>query len=243
MYRKNRYVPLLMIVISSIPLFLEGNEDAHEKIVWQSPEGITIKVLTGKQALRYCQEFADLIIALYRPYPHLLDVILTPEIMKQFIGRSFFTCAEGEIITLFDKSKVVGFSYSIPLRYELNYIQEPLVTHNYRVEDYLYIGDTIIHPDYQKKGFLRKMIALHEQRAQHMKCKYMMLITVDRPKVHPYRPVGYQSPDAMWRHFGFENNEGLKVAESWRQWDTGKVEDNVDSVWIKEVRQDSEYCH
>jgi hypothetical protein len=204
------------------------------KIVWQSSEGITLKAFTGPEAFYYWQELVPLVVEVYKEYPYLYDCKMEADWMLYFKQRTFLHSSLSNVLIIFDNEKVIGFSYSIPLNEEVEIIQHDFLKNNAITRNYLYIGDTLISPYYQGKGLIKKIIASHEEHAQKIVCSSLVLVAIDRPENYCSKPSDYRSLDSLWDYLGFQKN-GMKVYESWLQVDTKKVEDNVQSIWIKKL--------
>lgn len=136
---------------------------------------------------------------------------------------------------VFDGDEVVGFSNSISLTEESDEIKAPFIQKGLNLNKYLYIGEVMIYPPYRGKGFLRKFLEFHENKARKEGYAYTIFMTVERPQDHPCKPETYQSLDLAWNHFGYEKVPGLQIHLPWMQVDTKQETENRLTIWQKTI--------
>lgn len=193
---------------------------------------LTIRSLNGPEAREFIKEIADMRITMFEEYPYLYDGCFAYE--KEYL-ETYFSCPDASVLLVFDGQEIVGFSNSIPLKYESKELTEPFTAFGCDVNDYLYIGEVMIKPAYRNQGLLRSFFTFHENRARNERYRFTSFMTVIRPDDHPLKPVDYRPLDPVWRHFGYELINNLEVHFSWVQIDTKEEMDNALAIWCKEI--------
>ncbi len=200
------------------------------QILWQSGSGVSLKAFSGEGARPYLNQIAALRIDHYREFPYLYDGSFENE--KRYLDP-YFNSKNSKILLVFDLDKVVGFSNSLPLAEESDWLVKPFERADLKPSDYLYMSDFILKAPYRGKGLLRRFFEAHEKNAHINGCSKLAMMTVKREPSHPQRPEGYQPLDDMWRHFGMDVVPECEIVFLWNQVDTKKEEHNRLQVWSK----------
>ncbi len=227
-----KYNLIAIIVVLMLPsIFLCITE--REAIVLQNIEQkLEILELTGKQAERHCDNIAQIRITLFSEYPYLYQGTIACE--KEYL-RTYFESSNASILLVFDKGDIVGFSSSIPLSQETHELKRPFIEKGLDCNEYLYIGEVMIHPLYRGKGIARYFLEFHENKARQEGYEYTTFMTVDRPDDHPCKPKNFKPVDEIWQHFGYKLLPDMKVSMGWLQVDTETKTLNTLSLWYKKV--------
>ncbi len=196
------------------------------------PENIRMAALAGHEAKKYFEEIARIRITLFREYPYLYEG--SQEYEREYL-ETYFRSANAVVLLVFDNDKVVGFSNSIPLAEESAELKAPFERQGLNLNDYLYIGEVMLYPEYRGQGFMRKFLEFHEDKARKEGYKYTVLMTVERPDDHSLRPSDYKSLDSMWRHFGYERLSAMRIHLAWTQVDTKREMENRLAIWQKQI--------
>ena len=190
------------------------------------------KILHGGDVRPYLEDIAQMRISMFREFPYLYAGYIEYE--REYL-ENYFKSDTSTILLVFDEGEVVAFSSSILLADELDEIKRPFLDRNLPVEEYLYIGEMMIKPEYRGKGLLRKFFESQESYAKQNGYQHAVFMTVKRDKNHPARPIEYKEIDPIWRHFGYERMQGIFIAMPWQRVDTGKEEMNYLDVWYKDI--------
>ncbi len=193
---------------------------------------ISIRTFSGQEARKYFNDIAHIRLSLFSEYPYLYKGTIEDE--RGYL-ETYFRSPDAVILLVFDNEKVVGFSNSIPLTQESEEMKAPFLKKGLNLEDYLYVGEVMLYPDYQHKGIVRKFFEFHEHKARAQGYSKIIFMTVERPENHILKPVNYKSLDAIWRHFGYEIVPGLIIDFEWNQIDTNKPTQNSLAIWRKDV--------
>jgi hypothetical protein len=199
-------------------------------ILWQSGSGVSLKAFSGEGARPYLNQIAALRMDLYKAFPYLYDGSLENE--KKYLD-TFFNSKNSKILLVFDHDKVVGFSNSLPLIEESDWLVKPFERASLNPGEYLYMSDFILKAPYRGKGLLRRFFEAHEKNAKINDCSKLALMTVKREPSHPQSPEGYQPLDDIWRHFRMDVVPDCEIVFLWNQVDTKKEETNRLQVWSK----------
>lgn len=221
----------LLLVIS----FFSCCVAQEEEVLYRSHvSGLILKAFTGAQARSFSKEIADLRITLFAEYPYLYA---GNQAHEQEYLETYFKSQTARILLLFDKARIVGFSNSLLLSEETREVQHDFRAKGFNLSDYLYIGEGMLLPEYRRQNIIKIAGAFtyHQARARQCGSNHLLFMTVDRPEDHPRKPVGYQSLEPIWTHYGFKQMEDMKVALTWTQIDTGRDEANTLSLWSKNL--------
>jgi hypothetical protein len=198
----------------------------------------TIKSFTGQEAERYIDGIIAIRTNMFKEYPYLYKG--TVEIEKEYL-QIYFKSSHATILLAFDSDdNVIGFSSSIPLNDEAEEIKAPFIEKQLNCDDYLYIGEGLIYPEYQGKNLVRQAAQIHEEIARSKGYKYLTFMAVNRPENHPCKPDNYRSTDDLFKHFGCTKFDNMNVTLTWDQVDTNEQTTNTLSLWYKELRSINE---
>lgn len=194
---------------------------------------IEYKSLSGEEARDYLEELASMRISFFRAFPYLYDG--TIEYEKQYLEK-YFKSENSHIVIAFENSQIIGFCSSIPLLKEEPAIQNPLISKNEPLEDYLYIGEIILSEKYRGQGIARKLFEIQELYAKKNGFSKAMLITVNREVNDNNKPLNYKDLDSVWKTFGYQKLKNDFVEMCWPRVDKkGENLCNKLSIWIKNL--------
>ncbi|QQR48636.1 GNAT family N-acetyltransferase [bacterium] len=195
---------------------------------------LEIRTFSGPEARQYSSDIIN-IRFLFKEFPYLYQGTVEYEV--EYL-ETYFKSPNAIILLVFDNDKVVGFANAIPLVEELEEIKAPFIKKGLNLDDYLYIGEVMLYPEYRKKGIVKRFyesLKIVEDDARAKGFRSTIFMMVDRPEDHPLRPEGYQPLDAMCRYFGYGLAPDMKIALAWTQVDTGMETDNTLSIWEKKI--------
>jgi GNAT superfamily N-acetyltransferase len=219
---------------------------AHEvdpTLLWKNEEGICAKKLKAEQFCPFLNEIAELEIEIFRDFPYLYEGVLEQDLPYL---EMYADSPEGEVVVLLDTTlktnQVIGFSTSLPLAQSLEEIKKLFPDSALNLQDFLYIGELMIHPSYRGKGLLRRFHQTQyaESNAKEPGFRHLVFATVRRDATHPCAPENYSSLDPLWRNYGYEKMDKLQIEIYWKRVDTGKNELNILDVWKKTLPHEDE---
>ena len=188
-----------------------------------------IEIFGGEKIKDVIDELGNFRITIFKEYPYLYDGNLDYE--RKYLSR-YGNISDSILLLVRDKEGILGAATGIPLVNDEPEFTEPFKDKN--LDEIFYIGELMIRKDNRSKGIgtllLKNMLDLIDKNQFKTVCLY----TVDRGNNHPLKPDFYQSPDSLWRKFGFEKHSSHIVYFSWR--DLGNVVETEKpmNVWIKD---------
>ncbi len=193
---------------------------------------ISLHYLSGAEAERYFNDIASMRINYFRDFPYLYEGSLKYE--KEYLN-TYFSSKNSLIIIALDNGNPVAFSSAIPLSEEMGEIKRSFIEASIDIENYLYIGEVIIQPEYRGKGLLRLFFECYESYARKLGQNNLVFMTVNRPLNHPMRPNNYRQLEPLWQHMGYHIRSDVVISLPWKQVDTHKEEQNILDVWVKNI--------
>jgi hypothetical protein len=162
-------------------------------------EDIFARLITDKNELASMHSFmAELIVNEFRLYPYLADSLITEEeeLMEQLLKSN-----NRAVAMLYASGKPIGFISGIPLADYFPYSFLPS-SFGYMPESFYYLSDIILIPEYQKKGLVRKALALIEDYACSKSYAFICLACESHEK-HPLKPANYSELGERWLSLGY----------------------------------------
>ena len=194
--------------------------------------GIEIKVIQGMDARQYLNDIAEMRIVMFKEFPYLYDGSIEDE--RQYL-EGYFKSETSTIILVFDGDEVVAFSSVISLADEMDEIKQPFIDKGLPLDEYAYIGEMMIKPEYRQQGLLYRLKEKQEAIIREHRYQNVIFMTVYRDQDHIARPHNYKDPAIVWRHFGYEILPNMRIEMPWQRVDTGKEEMNYLDVWYKKL--------
>ncbi len=127
-------------------------------------------------------------------------------------------------------STIIAFPFSHPKTLRFSIMKRVLKD---EVDDYLYIGEGIIHEDFRQNGLFQIMLHQNEQYARELGFVKTTFMTVDRDEDHPARPATYRPLDKLWRYNGYQKLETKKTVIPWKCSISQQQEENTLTFWSK----------
>lgn len=224
---------VMTLLLSSLEL-RAATEAPSGKLLWQSEDGLSLKVFTGAEARAYLEPLAAMRIDFFKEFPYLYQGSLDYE--SAYL-ETYFRSHNSAILLVFKGDTLLGFSNIIPLDEEMIEIQSAFSEKGMNLDEYLYIGEVMLDPICRGQGLARRFFEFHEAYAQEIGYSKLVFMTVQRPINHPERPKAYRGLEPIWQHFGYEKLPGVLVKIPWKQIDTGQEEDNTLDIWLKDLEE------
>ncbi len=117
----------------------------------------SIRLLKGKDINRHLPEVASLRLRVFKEYPYLYEGSLKDEhdYLSQYVKPESFLAAA------FSNNELIGAATGIPLAIAADVTQQPFIDNNLKVNQWFYIGEVILAPQWRNRGlgslFLRAL--------------------------------------------------------------------------------------
>lgn len=190
-----------------------------------------IQEIPGGELAPWLDAVGGLRIRVFREYPYLYDGTLEYE--RDYL-RVYQDCADSRIVLVTDdRGELIGATTCLPLAAESEEFRKPFSEVGLPVEEYLYLGESVVLPEWRGKGLGREFFARREAHAARLGLQRMAFCAVDRPEDHAQRPEGYQPLDGFWGGMGYEKQPHVRAEFSWKE--TGEAEESPKTLtfWIK----------
>lgn len=196
-----------------------------------------IEVFNGDAAVPYANALAKLRLKTYCNYPYLYVGKLEDELL--YI-QHYFNDSRGQIIVGFEGKTIAGIASGLPLNATVSFLKDwhkTLKQHEIDVENYFYLGELIIKPQFQKQGLGEQLVKQMCQEARSLGFHKMMLVTSIRDTNHPLRPQDYFDTDLIWSKFGFVKSDIVFTCNWLTQQSDGYVQrdENKLGCWMKNL--------
>lgn len=188
--------------------------------------------LKGKDTIPFIPELAKLRIDILKSYPYLYDGDLDYE--YNYLD-TYVKCPESIIVLALDHDKVVGVSSAIPLEFETIEFQKPFLENHINSHDVFYFGESVLQPEYRKRGIYRHFFTEREAAAKEYGSKLTAFAAVERPLNDPKKPDNYVPLDSVWKHFGYEKHPELCMYYDWKVIGETSQTTNPLIFWLKKL--------
>lgn len=203
---------------------------------------IKIRAFFGKDIADWIDSMAKLRISEFKEFPYLYSGNMN-------IEKDYLSCyakdEHGLFLIAFDGNKVIGVASGIPLAKSTETVPGALEIfnkNNVNTKDFYYFGEFIVCPQYRNKGIFSKLFFEECELVKKLGYKNACLMTVDREKDHPSKPLDYRNTDEIWAKFGFEKTN-YRLTQQWPTIMPDGTVVNIQhslSFWIKELNSNGE---
>lgn len=191
---------------------------------------LTVTPTTGEALRAALPDLARLRMAVFREFPYLYEG--SPEYEERYLGT--YLEAPGALVLLArDGERVVGASTALPLVQETAEIQAPFLTSAFDPGDVLYLGESVLLPEYRGLGVGHRFFDEREAHAARLGLPVTAFCAVRRPEGHPARPKGSRPLNAFWQSRGYVERPDLETAMTWR--DVGEAGETAKPMrfWVR----------
>ena len=170
-------------------------------------------------------------ITVFREFPYLYagDLAYEREYLRAYLG-----CPRSLVVFARDEAgRTVGATTCLPLADETEDFRGPFMRAGVPTDDVLYLGESIVLPEFRGGGLGAEFFARREAHAHRLGLRTTAFCAVDRPADHPARPAGYRSPDAFWTRQGYRRRPELQAVFPWKE--VGKEQESPKTLtfWTK----------
>lgn len=163
---------------------------------------------TGADLRRHLDDIARLRIQVFRAWPYLYDG--DPAYERRYL-QTYIDTPDAMVALCLDGDRVVGASTALPLARETEDIRRPFE----RVDDTLYLGESVLDPAYRGRGIGLAFFEHREAHAAKLGLRHGVFCAVQRAEDDPRRPPDFVSLDAFWRKRGYAPIDGCTTTLSW----------------------------
>ncbi|MVN87944.1 GNAT family N-acetyltransferase [Deinococcus sp. HMF7620] len=175
---------------------------------------MTLKVtpLRGPELAAHLPELARLRVTVFREYPYLYAGSADYE---ETYLRPLLQTPDALVVLAQDGAAVVGASSALPLTQETEALQRPLLNSPYDPAQVLYLGESVLLPEYRGRGLGHAFFDHREAHAAQLGLGITAFCAVQRPEQHPARPQPARSLHAFWAARGYREHPELAATLHW----------------------------
>lgn len=196
-----------------------------------------IDIYVGRDAQIYQDSLALARIESFKQYPYLYSGTL--ERSQKYAAR-YAACEQGMIAVAMIQNKVACISTGIPLSHDSNLvttIRNECVQKQLEANQYYYLGETIVMPEFQSQSVLEKIVLKQCEQIKAWGFEFACMLNVLREDNHPLKPVDYQCEQFIWQSIGFSKTD-IVIKSSWPTIQkNGEIEkqENLLGLWVKDL--------
>ena len=175
----------------------------------------------------------ELRIRVFREFPYLYDG--TAEYEKAYLEVYLKSPRSRIVLVTDDSEKLIGATTCLPLADEGPEFQQPFLQNGHDVERILYLGESMLLPEWRGRGLGKEFFVRREAHARDLGLPVTAFCAVDRTHDHPARPAGYRSLEPFWESRGYVKRPELRAEFSWK--DIGETDESPKSLtfWVKSL--------
>lgn len=195
---------------------------------------LSVTPVTGAALLAAIPNLARLRMTVFREFPYLYDG--DPDYEAEYLRT--YAEAPGALVALArDGEKIVGASTALPLTQETPDIQRPFLDNpEFDVQDILYLGESVLLPEYRGQGLGHKFFDVREAHAAALGLSVTTFCAVQRSETHSKRPQPYRTHHAFWAARGYQERPDLSTELRWK--DLGEATETPKPMrfWVRRER-------
>ncbi len=189
------------------------------------------EILTPEVARAHVDELGALRIEVFADFPYLYDGNLDYE--KRYL-ETYFKASSSIVGVVADQGKFVGMTTGISLWEEEQSFQRPFLENSHQLNDYFYLGESLLTPEYRSRGFGKWFMNIRLQRARELGHRYACFCRVVRDKNDPRRGGDYVDLDGFWKSLGFRPMN-MTTTYSWKEFGEQKESAKTMEFWRLEL--------
>ena len=173
---------------------------------------LTVQAVRGAALAPFTGDLARLRIEVFREFPYLYGGSAAYE---ETYLRTYLEAPDAVVILARDGNRVVGASSALPLTQETPELRAPFHTPEFDERDVLYLGESVLLPEYRGRGLGHAFFDGREAHARALGLGVTAFCAVQRPQEHPARPASYRPLNAFWAARGYVERPDLHTTLSW----------------------------
>jgi GNAT superfamily N-acetyltransferase len=121
----------------------------------------------------------------------------------------------------------------MPMADETDGFRGPFERAGVPTDDVLYLGESIVLPEFRGGGLGAEFFARREAHARRLGLRTTAFCAVDRPADHPARPAGHRPLDAFWTRQGYRRRPELQAVFPWKELGEEQESPKTLTFWTK----------
>lgn len=187
--------------------------------------------LSGPELEPWIDALGELRIRVFREFPYLYDGSLAYE--RQYL-QTYRDARRSRVVLVCDENgRAVGASTCVPLIDEDAAFQAPFAAAGFPIDRILYLGESVLLPEWRGKGIGKHFFDLREAHAERLGMTLTTFCAVDRPNDHPLRPPDYQPLDRFWQARGYSRQPSLTASFPWKEIDAEAETPKTLTFWTR----------
>lgn len=192
---------------------------------------LTVSSASGPELAPFIPDLARLRIEVFREYPYLYAG--SAEYEEKYL-QTYLNAPGSLIVLVQDGPQVVGASTAVPLTQETAEVQAPFHAPEFNPRDILYLGESVLLPQYRGRGMGHAFFDHREAHAQKLGLSVTAFCAVQRPDDHPRRPAQYRTLNAFWAARGYVERPDLTTSLNWQDLDDVAETPKPMRFWVKQ---------
>ena len=169
---------------------------------------------------------------MFRDFPYLYDGSLDYE--ESYL-EALIESKDSIIVAAEDDGKIVGSATGSALEGHHQEFAAPFLEHGHDPAKVFYCGESVLLPDYRRRGLGHTFFERREAHAKARGYEYSAFCGVIRPDNHPLRPATYSPLDTFWKKRGYRKAEGMIAMFRWKDIDQPQETEHPMQFWIREL--------
>ncbi len=195
------------------------------------PSAFQLIEVRGPELAPWIDVLGELRIAVFREFPYLYAGDLAYE--RKYL-RAYLDCPHSLVVFARDEAgRTVGATTCLPLADENVDFRAPFVRAGVPTDDILYLGESIVLPEFRGSGLGAEFFARREAHARRLGLGTTAFCAVERPADHPARPAGHRPLDAFWIRLGYRRRPELQAVFSWKEVGEEQESPKTLTFWTK----------
>jgi GNAT superfamily N-acetyltransferase len=195
------------------------------------PSAFQLIEVRGPELAPWIDALGGLRIAVFHEYPYLYAGDLAYE--REYL-RAYLDCPRSLVVFACDEAgRAVGATTCLPLVDETEDFRDPFVRAGVPTDDVLYLGESIVLPEFRGSGLGAEFFARREAHARQLGLCTTAFCAVERPADHPARPAGHRPLDAFWTRQGYRRRPELQAVFSWKEVGEEQESPKTLTFWTK----------
>ncbi|MGJ8571387.1 MAG: GNAT family N-acetyltransferase [Hoeflea sp.] len=198
-----------------------------------SKTGLSFSILTSDQIDQALDDLARLRIEVFADWPYLYDGDAAYE--AHYL-QNFASSPGAVVVAARDvNGAMVGAATGAPLSDHADEFAVPFARVGLYPDDYFYLAESVLLPDYRGQGAGRQFFKTREAAARAQGFQHAVFASVIRPQDHPARPDHEHTLNAFWQRLGYQPYPGLLAELAWR--DHGEADESLKllQVWGRDL--------
>ena len=185
----------------------------------------------GPELEPWIDTLGGLRIAIFREFPYLYEGDLKYE--REYL-RGYLNCPRSLVVFAQDAAgRTIGATTCMPMADESEGFRGPFERAGVPTDDVLYLGESIVLPEFRGGGLGGEFFARREAHARRLGLRTTAFCAVDRPADHPARPAAHRPLDDFWTRQGYRRRPELQAVFPWKEVGEEQESPKTLTFWTK----------